>query len=168
MISHYCTQFLGYLFFALTTTRKTTKWIGQIIKLKIEKSDLEFDVRKINKTGLITLPPVNRSWIVDAYRALKSILREKQWLDAEKRIRLQTEVIRKNFQLLFKALVIISIYFLWTVKHFNGLLYAITVIGILGAMIFLWYSYAVLDVLPTLIRKIDAEIQKHLEDENPK
>jgi hypothetical protein len=165
VISHYLTHFIGYIFFALTTTRKSTRWISKIVKIKIKKKDLEFNTAKINKTGLVKLPKIDRSWIMDSYNLLKGILDDKQWKRAALMLKRQTENIQRNFLLLFKSVIVISIYFFSTVQHFGLILYCITIAGLLAGMVFLWYSYLVLDVLPTLIRKIDFEIQQHLATE---
>lgn len=165
LASHYLTYGIAFAFFTLSTTRKSTKWITRIIKFKLKKRDFADLTKKINNNPAIKMPvKLQSSWVINTYHALKESVNEEQWKKADTEIKKQKLNIEKNFILVSKAIIAISIYF-GIVPHFGVLLYSITLVCLAALLALLWYAYLVLDVLPTIVRKIDSEVQQHLATE---
>jgi|GEM_PF-1926752 hypothetical protein len=166
LAAHYITYFISYSFFTLSTTKKSTKWITGIVKFKLKKKDMESLTRKMNKNGVVEMPvKFEPSWIAQTYIALKASVQPEQWKNAETMLNKQMQNIERNFTLLFKALVAISIFYFATVPHLGLFLYIASMAVSTALMIMLWYTYLVLYVLPTIVRKIDFELQQHLASE---
>lgn len=165
LVAHYVTYFMGSLIFTLTTNKTSTKWISNIVKIKIKKRDLDNLTKRVYKNRALKLPfKVEQSWLVHTYLHLKQSIHARQWKRAEILLKRQTQIIEKNFLLLFKAILTVTIYF-FTVPHFGGLLYGITIAGLIAGLAVLWYSYLVLYVLPIIMRKIDHELQQYLAEQ---
>ncbi len=164
--AHYCTYLISYSFFSLSTTKQSAKWITRIVKFKLKKKDMESVTRKINKNDLVDMPvKFEPSWIVKTYLDLKTSVQPEQWKNAEKLLNYQMQNIERNFMLLFKAIIAISIYYFSTVPHLGFYLYIISILVFVALMIILWYTYLVLYVLPAIVRKIDYELQQHVANE---
>lgn len=158
---HYGLYLISSIFFILTTTRQSRKWVQSIIRAKVTKKDITGTRKQLKKHAItrnyINLTP---SWIADTYKILKESITQEQWKNAETMVKQTSQNVERNFQLNIKVLVTISIYFFFTAPYFGVILYILSTIALLATMIFFWYSYLVLDVLPTLVRKIDYELQQ--------
>lgn len=162
---HYMIYLAGTILFSLTINKKSTKWISEIVKLKIKKKDLDKLSKGMYKGSGVKLPfKVPQTWFVQIYLHLKNSIHERQWKRAQFMLQKQTQIIERNFQLLFKAIVVLTIYFV-TVPHFGLLTFSVSILLLIGGLIFLWHTYLILDVLPVLLQKIDAELQLYLAEE---
>jgi hypothetical protein len=166
LIAHYVTYFMAYSFFTLSTTKKSMKWITGIVKFKLEKKDIDSLKQKVSKSNIVDMPlKFEPSWIAETYIALKASVQPEQWKNAETMLNKQMQNIERNFMLLFKAIVAVSIYCFSTVPHFGLFLYIVSMAVFIALMIMLWYTHMILYVLPAFVRKIDYEMQQHLTSE---
>ena len=92
-------------------------------------------------------------------------MQPEQLKNAEAMLNRQLQNIEKNFSLLFKAIVAVSIYYFSTVPYFGLFLYIVSIVVFMALMVVLWYTHLILYVLPAFVRKIDSELQQHLTSE---
>jgi hypothetical protein len=166
LIVHFGTYFLAYGFFSLTTLHKSARWIKKVLRFRLKRKDISGIAKKVNKNPVVVLP-----WKLDAtillkyYNHIKKTVPAEQWEKAEISLKNQKLNIERNFVLVVKSIIAVTIYCFKTAPHFGIILYAIVILSLAGGLAFLWYSYLVLDIIPTLFRKIDSEVQQHLASE---
>lgn len=164
--AHYITYFIAYSFFILSTTKRSTKWIIGIVKFRLKKKDMESLTRRMNKNMVVNMPvKFETSWMIEAYLALKASVQPDQLKKAETMLTKQLQNIERNFSLLFKAIIAVSIYYFSTVPYFGLFLYIVSIVVFMALMVVLWYTHLVLYVLPAVVRKIDSELQQYLASE---
>lgn len=70
-----------------------------------------------------------------------------------------------NFKLVFKAIITITIFFI-ALSYFVIWLYSLSIFVSIGSLIFFVFTYLILDISPILIRKMDPEMMKLIEEYN--
>lgn len=75
----------------------------------------------------------------------------------------QKQIIEHNFNLIFKIVVVVTVYFI-TVSYFGWLLYTLVLLLSITGLFCLWWLHLGLEVLPATVRKFDIEVQKYLQN----
>jgi hypothetical protein len=81
-------------------------------------------------------------------------------------VKLNMSHLEKYFLVVCKAIIALTIYFVWTVPFLGFVMYFIASLSLVILLFVLWYTYVILEVLPTLVRKADIEFQRLIPERN--
>jgi hypothetical protein len=165
-IVHYGIGIVGESLFSLMTLKKTTEWTSRILKFKIKKKDYASFFKAVNNNPIAPTPiKFDKGVLVKYFEILKTSVSTEDWEKAKKTAGLKKEEIKNNFKLVFKGTIGLTIFFK-SVTYFGWILYSVSMLLSLAGMIFFFYSYIILDISPLLIRKMDAEMTRLIQEYN--
>lgn len=166
IIIHACIDIFAEGVFTLSTLRNSSALLKKIINYEFKKEDYRNLLSTMNDNPVVEMPVEwNKSFIVKLFSHIKSSVPADAWQKFEEACEKQKQLVKKNFNLAFKALVVITIYFV-TLSYFGWLLYLLVLIMLTVVMAGLWFSYLLLDVLPAGMRKFHYAVESFLENVN--
>jgi hypothetical protein len=161
---HYGIGILSESLFYLLTFLISSKWTRLIFKIKVSKKRYYAVVKSLNNNPVFPRPlKIDKGVLIRYFEAFKNAIPQEAWEKARLAAELKKEQIKNNFKLAFKGIIALTV-FLITVPYFGRILYSVAVVLNLAGLVFFIYTYVLLDISPLLIKRIDAEMTKLVEE----
>ncbi len=163
LIVHYTLLSITYCLFVLMTMRKSNKLLKWIYKLEFKQADSQTLIHKINTNPLYSSPiEFDETNFFALYNEIVNNIPPEQLIELEGTIKKQRNVCEKNFYLVIKSIICITVYF-FIVPYFGWLLFSLSVFILLLLALLLYFSYLLLDIVPSAIKKFHFEVSKYME-----
>ena len=121
------------------------------MEITIRKSDVKGVLKQLKKNPV--LKKQDETWFFTLYQTVTASVTPRQWQKMLTELRTQKDNNEKSFQLAFKALIAISIYFS-SVPFFGWALYLSVVIMLLLIMVALFWGYLLMEILPLALQQM--------------
>lgn len=161
VVVHYLLFIFSSFIFNLTTTRKSSKSLKNILNYQLKRSHVKSFKRTIQNNSVMPIEIDQEAWL-KIYDYIKGTVNENALESLQKVLDEQKQIIEHNFNLIVKLIVVVTIYFA-SITHFGWLLYLLVLLLSIVGLICLWWLYLGLDLLPAAIKKFDTEVQKYLQ-----
>jgi hypothetical protein len=159
---HYALNILSTFLFAFTAQRTRDWFLKKIIAFRLTKKDFKSINKRINSNAVIPMPvKMDESVWIKWYYYIKSSVTEKEWEAAEKSTKTLERNFENDFSLIFKTIIAATVYFV-TIPYFGLWSYVVALVILLVMFGGVWVLYAVVAVLPVLLRKADLEIKNYI------
>jgi len=89
--------------------------------------------------------------LIKWYKRIEKSESPTHWRKFKKKFLMQKRVIRERFNLAFKAIIVMTIYF-FTISYFGWILYILVMMALIIILISLWGAFLFLDALPSVLR----------------
>ncbi|HAD81539.1 MAG: hypothetical protein A2509_01280 [Candidatus Edwardsbacteria bacterium RIFOXYD12_FULL_50_11] len=156
------THIISLTTFYLITYSKTVKWTKSIIDYKVKKETVANKINEISAISKKVIPiELTETMLIEVYNHLKNKLTPENYNNIEKGLTEQKNELMANYHFIFRALITITIYFI-SLSTFGWLLYLLTTLTLLVTLYLLTLSYRLLDILPVLFSKFQAEAELYI------
>ena len=141
MVVHFSAGFLSRSVFELGTLYFSDRWRNRILRLQI------------------SVEPAKPFWI-RYYELIRKSAASRRRDHAKKMLQSIKRTTSINFNLAFKSVIVISIYFP-SINYFGWILYSLSIIILLMILVSLFLVYILMELLPAVIHKIGIESEKY-------
>jgi len=166
IIVHYIIDLFASFFFTWSTLKASTKLTKAAAQFELKREDATNLLNRINNNGVIEMPEeLSEPILLKYYQYIKKEVSAEQWNQLELDAAKQKNNVEKNFNLMVKAILVISIYFA-SIPYFGWKLYTVVIFVLIVLLIGFWIAYLLLDVLPPAFRRFRYEADMYLTEKD--
>ncbi len=163
IIIHSILDVVSHFVFTLTTFRKSASLLKGIIQYEFNKEHYRSVITSVNNNPVVDMPVVlDKNYLLELYKHLQANITADDWNELSKTCDEQKASVKRNFSLLFKAVVVITIYFV-TIPHFGWFLYLLVILVLILLMSLMWIGYLFFDLLPAAIGTFRNAVEVYIE-----
>lgn len=156
------TYLFPYMLFSISNYFKNIKWQKKLLTKDVAEDQAVKQYNKFRATVEDkTAQRFSNKAMINLYNYLKKRLNQKQYNKIQRELQKLQVNIEANFILSFRAIITILIYFI-TLEYFDSLLFTIVIIVLIIYMFFLILAFRILEILPTIFRKLILEAEKYI------
>lgn len=157
-ITHLLAQFI----FTATNHFKMLKWTRKILYYEIKTRTIDKHLKELDKASKKVSPVrLTKPLMIELFNKLKDQLTPEAFHNLETALKEHKQGLQSNFYTAFRLVIAITIYFI-SLPQFGWLLFLIVGITLIVSMYIILLAYCFLDVLPTLVRRMQSEAEKYI------
>lgn len=159
------TQFMSSAFFSILNHFKSVKIQREILQYQYKKDKIDKGMSEIHKASKYVAPmDLTPELMLKAYQELRKDIKPEVFQELESGLKEPKQNLEANFNLAFRALIAITLYFI-SLPQFGWILFTVVAIVLLLGMYILILAYRLLDIIPTALRKFHTQAEMYLQTE---
>jgi hypothetical protein len=164
IIVYELSEFISNTFFTMYNDSKSTKIQTKFLNYQFKKQ-VETGLMGNQKASEIETPiNITPDWMIQTFLKIRDKVEPSVFAKFERKLQKSKRNLEANFNLGFRALIAITLYFS-SLPQFGWLLYIIVLLVIIGGMYILCLAYRLCDIIPTILRVFYTYVEEYLKDQ---
>lgn len=159
------TQFVGVVSFIFLGHFKSIQLQRKILSYPFKNDEFGEDLKNLESASKFVAPvDLTPELMIAAYHEIRKDIKPEVFSEIELSMKEPRQNAEEYYILAFRGLVAIT-FFKISLPTFHWTLYLITVMVLLGVMIFSLIMFRICDIIPTILRKYHSEAENYIKDQ---